>query len=338
MKPDIKKLSEGTLAEVLNNIKVKILEGNYPIAVEILEQVLSREQSSEIAQEKSAQDNNLEFSSDFDKYYSLLRDPKRASHPNTGEKTEAKIIEEFYKYGINVEDYKINIDDYRKYFDDAGYEIKYPNYYSSTQAEKSLEHFVAADLLNLQGEDVFIDIASQDSPVPEIYNRLYGVKAYKQDLSYPPGLNNDSIGGDASNMAIPDAFVSKMTLHCSLEHFEGLSDINFIKEGNRVLKNGGSICILPLYLTDEYGIVTDPKVAVQENVVFEEDAIIYAFKDWGNRHGRFYDVKNLKKRILDNLDGMDFKVYRIINKSDISKSCYLTFVLLITKRIDTNLP
>ena len=92
-----------------------------------------------------------------------------------------------------------------------------------------------------------------------------------------------------------------MALHCSFEHFEGRSDIGFIREAERVLRPGGAVCVVPLYLSEEYAIQTDPDVAAPAGVVFEDDATVYCAR------------------------------YQITNAAQVGPSCYVRFALLMQK-------
>ena len=107
-------------------------------------------------------------------------------------------------------------------------------------------------------DDVFVDIASCSSPFADIVERLDNCIAYRQDLDFPPGVNGRTIGGSAEHLPIADGFFSRMTLHCSFEHFEGDADIGFVKEAGRVLRPGGAACILPLYVSEIFHNLTDP--------------------------------------------------------------------------------
>ena len=80
------------------------------------------------------------------------------------------------------------------------------------------------EALDPQPGETWIDIANADGPTPEILTRLRGVRAYRQDLIYPEGIHGDRIGGDAGAMPVADGFADAMSLHCSLEHFEGDAD------------------------------------------------------------------------------------------------------------------
>lgn len=241
-----------------------------------------------------------------------------------------KIIKKLRDKKFNLIDYKIDVHDYENYLNLANY-LKYGNIYDATSfSEKSLEHYIASKLLNLSKKDIYIDIASSSSPVPEIYHELFGCTTYRQDLWYPPGIHGNTIGSDAVNMPIPDKFATKMGLHCSFEHFENDSDIGLLKEANRVLTKGGKLCILPLYLYDKYAIQTDFDVSNSE-IKFEKDVIIYNAKGWGQKHGRFYDVQHLIKRIRNNLGNLKIDIYLVQNEKEISSNVYIKFVALFEK-------
>lgn len=258
-----------------------------------------------------------------------IREPKVIGAVEFKGDTESKILADLKGLGVEARNFVIDLKKYREYFEKAGYEKKYPSYYSFNIHEKSLEHFIAAELLSLKKGEIYVDIASETSPVPEIYRNLFHCETYRQDLSYPAGINGDRIGCDASKMPVNPEFADKMALHCSFEHFEGEADANFIKEASRVLKPGGRCCIVPLYLFERYAIQTDP--GQHGSVEFEPDAIIHCSNGWRNRHGRFYDAEHLKRRVLDNLNGLNYTVFRIVNAKDVHASCYVKFALLLEK-------
>jgi SAM-dependent methyltransferase len=182
--------------------------------------------------------------------------------------------------------------------------------------------------LDLSENDVYIDIASEFSPASEIYHELYGCEVYRQDLIFPEGIHGNEIGGDASNMPVENGFATKMALHCSFEHFEQDSDVKFIKEANRVLRKGGKVCILPLYLFSKYAIETDLAVWSKDGLYFEPDAVLYCAKGTGCRHVRFYDVNHLITKIRNNLDTLRLTIYVTRNEKEVSRSCYVKFIAL----------
>ena len=232
-------------------------------------------------------------------YYFLLSGPKVKSplEPDI-EAIEVSLKEQNFA----IENLNVDEKEFSKYLERASYS-KYPTYYGGGSNEdftkKAVQHFLAAKLLRLSDHDVYIDIASSNSPVSEIYQRLYGCKTYNQDLMFPKGIHGTTIGGDACNIPVPDGFATKMALHCSLEHFERDSDIRFMVEAQRVLRNSGKLCVIPLYLFQTYAVLTNPLYA-KRNSPFDSDAVIYCSKNWFNRHGRFYDATHLVSRIRNN--------------------------------------
>ncbi len=266
-----------------------------------------------------------------DKFFAGLREPKKKGPVLYPEGAEERIVNRLRRLGIAVYEYSVDVEDYRRYFAAARYGEDFPNYYDFNLPEKSLEHYIAAKLLQLDERDVYIDIASEHSPVPKIYHSLYGAKTFRQDLSYPPGLHGDMIGGDAANLPVPREFATKMALHCSLEHFEGDSDIRFVRESARVLKPGGAVCIVPLYLFEDYAIQTDPAVALSAEVVFEDEAVVYCAEGWGNRHGRFYDPEHFRSRLGASLGELRMEIFRIMNFQEVHESCYVRFAMLLRK-------
>lgn len=244
---------------------------------------------------------------------------------------EDRISDALREARIPVVPYYIDVGDYRRFVQAADYERLYPHYYSTNIWEKSLEHYLAARLLSLAPGDRYIDIASEHSPVPEIYRRLFGCETFRQDLAFAPGFHGDTIGSDAADMPVPDGFANRMALHCSFEHFEGDADTRFIREAGRVLCAGGRACIVPFYLAEEYSIQTDPAVAARESIPFEDEAVLHFAEGWGNRFGRYYDTEHAVARVLRPGTGFSATVFRLMNVRDVHPSCYGRFALLLGK-------
>jgi SAM-dependent methyltransferase len=268
--------------------------------------------------------------------YIALRSPKRKGAIAQPPRKLKKILGELKAAGFDLQDIRIDVTDYRRYLEAADYERSGAYYKVAKEqkifSEKSLEHYLAAKLLAVGADDVYIDVASQGSPVPDIYERLYGCKIYKQDLIYEEGLHGDVIGGDAAQMPVEAEFASKMGLHCSFEHFEGDADVRFIREADRVLRPGGRLCILPLYMNDEYSIQTDLMILPKEGMEFESEAAVYYAKGWGQRHGRFYDAAQLGRRIKGNLGDLSMTIYVVENEKEVDKYCYLKLAALFEKK------
>ena len=247
-----------------------------------------------------------------------------------------QLVDALQRAGIEVREYHIDVNGYRDYLR----RTRYPKAYhggsggmKSSFAEKSLEHYVSAELLGFTADDVYVDIASRRSPFHQIVSDLWHPgKVYRQDLAYKPGLHGDKIGGSAGNLPLPDNSITKATLHCSLEHFEGDSDIELFREMDRVLGPGGKLCVLPFYLAREYTIHTDPiyDIFFGRGLQFDPDAQI-RYCSWNNRHSRHYDVVHLQSRIVQNLRHMKLTVYRVLNFREAHPESYLRFIGLFEK-------
>ena len=265
-------------------------------------------------------------------YYSSLREPKARITVPLKPSIDA-ITDKLRNAGVHVKNLPIDVADYYSYLEKANYE-HFPDYYGGGTArnfpEKSLEHYIAAKLLQFSKDDVYIDVASENSPTVEIYQKLYGCSTYRQDILFDKGVNGNTIGGDASNMPVQDGFATKMALHCSFEHFEQEADTRFVWEARRVLRNGGKLCIVPLYLFDTYGILTDPAVLPKGGIFFDPDAVLFCRKGWGERHGRFYDVPHLVSRVIKETD-LKFTIYVVQNEDEVDPTCYVKFIAVFEK-------
>ncbi len=241
--------------------------------------------------------------------------------------TEEPVLEAIYqglrRFGIPCEDYAIPEAEYLRYRERAQYP---PMYYPVEIAEKALEHFLSLSLMKPGRSDVLIDLAAEASPFSGIASRLTGCRAYAQDIMYPAGIRDGRIGGDACEMPVPDGFASCACLTCSLEHFEGDADMRLFRELARVLRPGGRVVAVPLYLWNESMAVTDPTVSALANVPFDRDAKVYALRGWNNRHGRFYSPETLRSRLLS-AASFRFTVWRLTDARRIP-GVYARWVLL----------
>lgn len=264
----------------------------------------------------------------FERAYRQLRPPKMVGFPSITAEGDNRIVAQLLELGIPVSEYEVDVPAYRQFRGAADYPS---DYYSDNIAEKSLEHFIAASVMELKPADTYIDIASENSPAPEIYERLFRSKVYRQDRDYAPGLHGEMIGGDAAAMPVPDAFADKMALHCSFEHFENDSDTRFLTEVGRILRPGGVVCIVPFYLAEEYCIITDPEDSGSSMLSYEEGVMVRAARGWKNRHGRFYDPAHVHSRLWVHLGALSGEVLRIRGASEIDPSCYVRFGLVIRR-------
>lgn len=218
---------------------------------------------------------------------------------------------------LSCHEFQLDIAAYQDYVKRAGYEQFDPYYRGEAsgnaehRSEKLLQHFISLELLDMQADDVYIDIASNTSPMRHIVKALYGCTVYSLDLSYPPGIDGELIGADAGAMPFPDESVSKMTLHCSFEHFAFGADSRFITECARVLRPGGKVCIVPWYVLPEYCIRLDPMLEQSMHIRDTEGAKVVYVRDYRVDYGRFYSPATVASRLLAFGPTLRFSAYRV---------------------------
>ena len=206
--------------------------------------------------------------------------------------------------------------------------------------EKCLEHYLSLKQLRIGENDCYMDVAASGSPWARLLRDKGMLRKYFiQDLVYPEGCNaNHMIGGCASKMPLADNSIDKISLHCALECFQGDSDIGLFKEVARVLRPGGRIVSLPLYVDNHYFVKTGPlydrdKIEVEQEaeLIWRDDS--YKFEPFS----RHYSPAALMKRVIDNSPGLDFEIIHILNIEKLqecfpTQRFYCNFILTATKR------
>jgi len=271
----------------------------------------------------------------WDRLYASIREPKRSGALPMDDAVARTVVTQLRAEGLSVERRSVEPGAYRDYLASADY-ARFPLYMDGGRAagfhEKGLEHFLAARLSGLRRGETCIDVASQNSPVPELYARLFGAEMFEQDLSFPRGLSGRRIGGDAAAMPVPDAFADVLVLHNAFEHFEGDSDIRFVHEAARVLKDGGRVCILPLFMHDRFANQTDPAAIFGTPPAFDPGAEVWCVRGWHDRFGRHYDAARLKSRLLAHAGAFDVQLMEFVDAGSIDALCYLRFAIVLRKR------
>jgi SAM-dependent methyltransferase len=255
---------------------------------------------------------------------------RNSSHPTVDHDAVATALAAL---PITIRPHRVDADAFRRHLATN----HYPRFYAGGpienggwREEKALEYVVSLDLLRIQPTDVIVDVASEWSIFPEIVRRTIGARVYRQDMIYPLGIEGDCIGGSAAHMPVPDGFADKLVLHNSFEHFEGTADIDFIAEAWRVLKPGGKLCILPLFMSDCHCILTDPLVD-RQGIAWDDGSRVIELPWWHNRFGRFYDVAALQRRVLQPGQRFTSTIYDIENACEVHARAYLQFALLMEK-------
>jgi hypothetical protein len=247
--------------------------------------------------------------------------------------TSESIVAGLGGLGVEMRDYTVDVAGFHDHVASVGYPANYAAGNvdeGGNREEKLLEYFVSLDLLRPRREDVLVDVASEWSIFPEVARRLTGATVYQQDLIYPAGLRGYRIGGSAAHMPVPDAFADKLVLHNAFEHFEGTADSDFIREAWRILKPGGVLCILPLFMSERFSVITDPLVD-RRGVIWDDGSEIVDIPWWHVRFARLYDAENLRRRVLD--PGWQFQqvIYHVTNAAEVHPRLSLHFALVLSK-------
>ena len=232
----------------------------------------------------------------------------------------ADLVARLKEQGVPIIEETIDIADYEKWgrvFPDI------VNMYSGdVKIEKSLEHYLTFKHLDTQNNDVFMDVAAGGSNWGTILRKSYGIKkAYRQDLVYKDGINGFDIGGNAGDMPLPDEYVDVMTLHCAYECFQGNSDIEFIREAGRVLKQRGRLGIVPLYMDSVYFVKSGPKADRRHIDVEKEARWIWRDDDYlSEPFSRHYSPESFKERVMRNIvGGMEGEVIHFTNLGELEE-------------------
>jgi SAM-dependent methyltransferase len=190
--------------------------------------------------------------------------------------------------------------------------------------QKLLEYYISYKFLGFEKSDVYIDIAAQNCPFAFFIRDQFGCTAYRQDLYYlKRGLHGNEIGGDASRLPLWDESASKISLHNSLEHFEGDSDIEFIQEAQRVLRLGGKMIVVPLFMSETYEIEAEASWV-------DSDGRRHLWNE-GASFSRLYDAERLQTRLLQNAPCFDAQFYFIENIAEMGQECYGDFFVIFEK-------
>lgn len=204
--------------------------------------------------------------------------------------------------------------------------------------EKLLEHWVALSRLGLmayKSNEVYVDVAAAASPWAQQLRERQHCEAYAIDLEVVGAafkhLSYYRIE-NATKTTFNDESVTGASLQCAYEMFMGADDINLIHELARILKPGGKVVILPLYLHTHHCAYSSPEYFGKG--LQDDGAKEYVRLDCpGIPSSRKYDAKQLKARVLDAIvaNGMRYKLSVLRNKSELGKDIYCHFILDIEK-------
>ena len=137
---------------------------------------------------------------------------------------------------------------------------------------------------------------------------------------------------NATLTAFVDAYVTGLSLHCAYEMFMNDDDTRFIHEAARILKPGGKVVILPLYMHTQYCAYATPEY-FDKGYSDPEAKELIRFDSTGIPSSRKYDAVMLKKRVLDPIVsiGMYYRLLALRNKAELGNNINCHFILEIER-------
>jgi MoaA/NifB/PqqE/SkfB family radical SAM enzyme/glycosyltransferase involved in cell wall biosynthesis/predicted O-methyltransferase YrrM len=226
------------------------------------------------------------------------------------------LAEEIQSTGIPFEQRHIDVDDFETWLSEFQNLKELYAAHGDVMIEKCLEHYLAYRVMDLKPGSRYIDVAAAGSNWHEIL-RKKGIEAYALDIVYPKGVTGWHIGADASATGLPDGFAAALSLQCAYETFEGNADAQFILEASRILHEGGSLVITPLYLEEQHIVISSPDTDLNRHTPDEGALRVWRTDTYQAAFSRHYSVSAFVWRLGDALSGLNYKVIRYTNLEEL---------------------
>lgn len=279
------------------------------------------------------------FQKNLTQKYNYWRVRNAPVYQNPSSEELQQIENDLINLGIEVLDYSPNPENFIK-FKSCGY---FPSNYhggmdSGVWDEKLLEHYIAFELLGLehyQPSDIYVDVAAASSPWAKTLRDKFGVSSFAIDLELV-GENYKDLPYYRIENATATTFeknsVNGASLQCAYEMFINNDDVSFIDEVARILKPGGKVIILPLYMHTHYCAYSTPDYYGKGYSDIEAKEYV-RLDCFGVPSSRKYNAIKLKSRIIDNTrkNNLNYRLFAIRNKKDLGNNIYCHFILEITK-------
>lgn len=240
------------------------------------------------------------------KGYAVAPDKDKASYWENKFDAQEFILR-FENMGVSVEKIEIDIQDFESWMKMYPTLVGFYSKSGDVRIEKLLEHYLSWKYLNITAADVVIDVAAAGSPFAKVL-RQKKIEAYRQDLSYPAGIYEYEIGGDAGNMPVPDKFADVLTLHCAFECFQGDADLRFARDVSRILRKGGRVGIVPLYIDAIPFVKTSPWCDKRTIQVEPEAHWLWRDDRYKAPFSRHYSPESFVERIVSVMSNISTRV------------------------------
>lgn len=193
--------------------------------------------------------------------------------------------------------------DFEEYEEKLGFQVVYKKHDNKRYRRKIMEYYCTEKLLKfdtwVSRGGIYLDVGAAGSPFAKYLRENKSIEAYALDLNEGSYSELDYyIREDATNMHFQNNEVRGISMQSSFEMFAGDADIEFIKEGARVLEKGGKIIILPLYLHKKHLSTVSPNYYHLGLADEHSTECIRTDCRGSIPFARFYDVKAFNERVL----------------------------------------
>jgi SAM-dependent methyltransferase len=227
--------------------------------------------------------------------------------------------DELRRLGLPVKRLELTTDEYRQFVSVPALRsygmLKYCH-------SKVLEYLTTARLLELRNGMHLLDAAGGSTAeyLRAVSDHVPGVHGYIQDPFAATELKAsfEVLTGSIEAIGVAAQSLDAISCHHSIEHFRDDLDSRFIEESIRVLRPGGRLVIVPVFITTTYAEIWLHKASAGANAgdpaaqkIIDRTA---TFAGWGPYEGfaRTYDVDALRRRILSRVtESCSASIYEI---------------------------